>query len=532
MSARLSLSVPVRVSVPLRAPARSSRALDLVRAALAGVLLDVGFPGVSVWPATLLGVAVLMTLLRGRTIRAGAVLGAVTGTVFYLTHVAWTSEYLGPVPWLALSLLEAAFFAVGAGAISGLWSLIERFWPTRLGRLILLPVGVAGVWVGREVVAGSWPYGGFAWGRLAYSQSESPLAPVIAWVGVSGFSFVVVACIVFLLQLQQWLPDRPAVLALAATAVGAALVAVPVWEAVPSGQLRVTAVQGAGPAGYFDARDPGELLDAQINATPRTAGVADVVLWPENSMDEDPLTSPATARRLSELAAELQAPVIVGSITTREGRYYNSSLVWTPDGAAGLYDKKHPVPFGEYVPDRAFWSRLAPDLIGLVQRDYEIGALSPAVAVAGTIAGVSLCFDIVDDRLFDEMIAGGAQVIFAQTNNADFGRTDESAQQLAIARVRAIETGRTIVNVSTVGQSQTILPDGSTGARIPAFTPGAFTDTVPLVAAVTPAMSLRTALAGGITLSVLAPVLTAAVLTLSGIRRPASSRRQRTSGGD
>ncbi|WP_244255930.1 apolipoprotein N-acyltransferase [Rathayibacter sp. VKM Ac-2760] len=494
-------------------------AASLCAAALAGAMLDAGFPRLSLWPATLLGVALLLALLRGRTVRVGALLGAVTGTVFYLTHVSWTSEYLGPVPWLALSLLEAAFFAAGAATITLMWSVIERFWPTLAGRLLLLPAGVAGVWVAREVIAGSWPYGGFAWGRLAYSQSESPLAPLIAWVGVSGFSFVLVACLTFLLQLRQFLPDRPAALGATAAAIALVWVAVPVWEAAPTGQLRVTAVQGAGPAGYFDRRGPGELLSAQIDATPREAGAADVVLWPENSMDEDPLADPATARRLSELAATLDAPLVVGAITRRDDRYYNSSLVWTPEGPDGLYDKKHPVPFGEYVPDRAFWSLLAPDLIGLVQRDYEIGALSPAVAVAGTVAGMSLCFDIVDDRLFDEMIAGGAQVIFAQTNNADFGRTDESAQQLAIARVRAIETGRAIVNVSTVGQSQTILPDGSTGARIPAFTPGAFTDTVPLSAAVTPAMSLRTLIGGAIALSALAPLLTGALLTLTRLRQ-------------
>jgi len=480
-----------------------------------------------VWPATLLAVAVLLLVLRGRTIRRGALIGVVAGEVFYLVHVAWTSEYLGPVPWIALSTLEALFFAAGAAGICAMWSLIQRFWPTMTGRLILVPVSVASIWVGREVLAGSWPYGGFAWGRLAYSQTDGPLAPLIAWVGVSGFSFVVVAVIAFLVQLHQHRPNRPLILAAAATAAAALLTAVPVWDAAPVGQLRVSAVQGAGPAGYFDARGPGELLDAQIRATPSLDPSVEVILWPENSMDEDPLTSPATAERLSELAGELRAPIIVGAITNRDGRYYNSSLVWTEEGPDGLYDKKHPVPFGEYVPDRDFWSRLAPDLIGLVQRDYEIGAFSPAVAVAGTVAGISLCFDIVDDRLFDEMLAGGAQVIFAQTNNADFGRTDESGQQLAIARARAIETGRTIVNVSTVGQSQTILPNGATGARVPPFTPGAFTDTVPLVSASTPATSLRTLIAGLIVISALAPLLAGASLAVAS--RPI--RRHRGSGG-
>ena len=57
------------------------------------------------------------------------------------------------------------------------------------------------------------------------------------------------------------------------------------------------------------------------------------------------------------------------------------------------------------------------------------------------LAGIAICFDIVDDQLMTrDAWSEGAQVIFAQTNNADFGRTDESVQQLAIARIRAIET--------------------------------------------------------------------------------------------
>jgi len=513
------------------APAvRSSRRfVDLVTAALAGALLDAGFPGLSVWPLTLVGVALLLALLRRCAVWWGLLVGAVTGVTFYLTHVSWTSEYLGPVPWLALSLLEGAFFAAGAAVIAGVWALVERFWPSVAGCLIVVPAAVAGVWVARETIAGSWPYGGFAWGRLAYSQSEGPLAPLLAWVGVSGFSYVIVVVITFLLQLRQVARSRAGVTGVAAVALALALLAVPVWEAAPVGQLRVMAVQGAGPAGYFDEREAGELLDAQIRATPLDGEDTDLVLWPENSMDEDPLTSSATARQLSALAAEVGAPLVVGAITTRENRYYNTSLVWTPEGPTALYDKKHPVPFGEYVPDRAFWSRLAPDLIGLVQRDYEIGSLSPAVPVAGTIAGVSLCFDIVDDRLFDEMIDGGAQVILAQTNNADFGRTDESAQQLAIARARAIETGRAIVNVSTVGRSQVILPDGSSGTGVPAFAPGAFTQTVPLASGVTPAMSLRTVVGGVVALSVLAPLLAGALAGISG--RGRTARRQRRSGG-
>ena len=86
------------------------------------------------------------------------------------------------------------------------------------------------------------------------------------------------------------------------------------------------------------------------------------------------------------------------------------------------------------------------------------------------------------------MIADGAQLILAQTNNADFGKTSENLQQLAIARLRAIETGRSVVNISTVGTSAIISPTGETIASIPAYQPGAMLSAVPLSSTLTPAM--------------------------------------------
>ena len=148
------------------------------------------------------------------------------------------------------------------------------------------------------------------------------------------------------------------------------------------------------------------------------------------------------------------------------------------------------MPFGEYVPDRAFWRPFAPDLIDLIGRDYTPGTRDNVFDVNGVRAGISICFDIVDDQLLTDMMDGGAQVILAQTNNADFGQTDENVQQLAIARLRAIETGRSLVNISTVGSSQIIDPSGRTIASIPPYQPGRMVADVPLGTTTTPATLL------------------------------------------
>jgi apolipoprotein N-acyltransferase len=139
--------------------------------------------------------------------------------------------------------------------------------------------------------------------------------------------------------------------------------------------------------------------------------------------------------------------------------------------------------------------------------------------IEGIKAGVAICFDIVDDSLVRRMIDGGAQLILAPTNNADFGHSDESRQQIAIARLRAIETGRSVVNISTVGMSGMFAPDGSVIAQLPDYKAGAMLENVPLSSAVTPAMVIGPAvewLAGGIGL---AGLILGLLLTLARRRR-------------
>jgi apolipoprotein N-acyltransferase len=160
------------------------------------------------------------------------------------------------------------------------------------------------------------------------------------------------------------------------------------------------------------------------------------------------------------------------------------------------YDKIHPVPFAEYLPARDFFYPLAPALFDMVPRDYSFGTrdtvfeLDTASSGIAT-AGIAICYDIVDDEILWSMMRGGADVIFAPTNNADFGQTDQSVQQLAIARMRAIETGRSVVNISTVGTSAVMDPTGATLDRLATYTEGFMLLDVPLATHTTPASALE-----------------------------------------
>jgi apolipoprotein N-acyltransferase len=256
--------------------------------------------------------------------------------------------------------------------------------------------------------------------------------------------------------------------------------------------MRVGAVQGDGPTGYFDEREPYSVIQAQTDATEPLFGEdMDLLVWPEGGLDYDPFQDDALARKMTLVAARVSAPLLANAATARGDEYFNTSMLWTEDGTAEqTHDKRFPVPFGEYVPDRDFYNAIVPDLIGLIGREYTHGTNAPLVEVDGIPVGLAICFDVIYDDVITEGIHGGAQVLVFQTNNADFRGTDENLQQLAFARMRAIETGRSVVNISTVGTSQMIRPDGTTIASLDAGQAGALLEDV----------ELRTGLTAGVIL--------------------------------
>ena len=246
----------------------------------------------------------------------------------------------------------------------------------------------------------------------------------------------------------------------------------------------------------------------------------------------DPLRYPDAAALVSEVSREMGAPLVVGTITREGEETFNSMLLWEFDEASGRdivrdqYDKIHPVPFAEYLPWRDFFYPLAPSLFDMVPRDYSFGQRDTVFDVAGTTAGIAICFDIVDDNIVWAMMDSGAEIIFAPTNNADFGRTDQSIQQLSIARMRAIETGRSVVNISTVGTSAVIDPWGSERDRLPTYEEGYMMLDVPLATHTTPATLIGRTLELGVVGFTLAGI----IIGMLGERSRSLLRRARGSG--
>lgn len=487
--------------------------LAVLAAAIAGGILTAAFPDRGWWPLVFPGTALMVWSLRGRGVLGSLVVGIIGGFSFWGSHIFWLTIYLGPVPWLALSGLQSVFFALGCVLMALAWRFVPRLWPGTMGRMLLLPLVLGGLWTLRESITSVWPYGGFSWGRLAFSQSESPFGSVAAWFGITGLSFLLAVLSVILLQAvrERGIPGGRR--GLVASGAVFLVLALPSWPVLDAGTIRIAAVQGNADAGLFAQRVAGETLNDHLDGTiPLFGTPVDAVVWPENASDLNPLTNASAARALDYVSEGMNAPLITGTITSdAEGRTFNSVLQWeSGQGTVDQYDKIHPVPFAEYLPDRAFWYPFAPEMFDLVPRDYSFGTRDNVFDINGVIAGVAICFDIVDDALVAAMVSDGAELILAPTNNADFGRSDENVQQLAIARLRAIETNRSVVQVSTVGVSAIIAPDGSTISELETFEPGSMVESVPLSTVTT----LATMLGRSVDLAVGSLALTALGLAM------------------
>lgn len=444
---------------------------------LAGVLLYLAFPPVS-WPVLApVGVAVLALATHRAGVREGAVSGLLCGLGLFLPLLTWTGAVAGPAAWIALSVLEAVFFAaLGAGL-------------ALTSRLPAWPLWGAAVWTLQEACRDRQPFGGFPWGRLAFSQDETVLTPLVALAGAPWLTFVV-ALLGGLLAALVLRPPRRTVAAGAALAVALVALALVVPTPTDGPSVRVAIVQGNVPRSGLDAfSQRAEVLRNHVQATHQLAeqvraGVRpqpDIVIWPENASDLDPYANPKAFALIDGAVKDIGVPVLVGALVTNEqGTVDNSGIVWDPvTGPGARYVKQHPVPFGEYIPLRGLLSKIT-DKVDLVPRDFRAGTQTGVLQVGPVLLGDVICFEVAYDGIVRETVAEGAQVLVVQTNNASFGRSAQTNQQLAMGRLRAVEHGRAVLVAATTGISAVIMPDGEIVARTDKFEREVLIEQVPM----------------------------------------------------
>ncbi|WP_432084893.1 apolipoprotein N-acyltransferase [Streptomyces sp. bgisy095] len=301
------------------------------------------------------------------------------------------------------------------------------------------------------------------------------------------------------------LPRGPLVAAALAVLlpVTGALAALPlVDDSAEDGTATVAAVQGNVPRLGLDFNAQRRaVLDNHAARTRELAKAVeekreprpDFVLWPENSSDIDPYANADAADVIDEAVRAIGAPTVIGAVIAPEtGKLRNTLIQWEPGrGPVATYDKRHVQPFGEYIPMRPL-VRIFNSNVDRVSRDFGAGTEVGVFDLAGTRVGLATCYEAAFDWAVRDTVTHGAQLITVPSNNATFGRSEMTYQQLAMSRVRAVEHSRSVVVPVTSGVSAVIRPDGEVVAETRMFTPDVLVEKVPLRSSQTPATRMGT----------------------------------------
>ncbi len=397
---------------------------------------------------------------HGRSVWAGFTAGTVWGLAFFLPLISWAWTAVGePLPWAALSLFQALFI----GVTGGLWAGLSRV--KTIPGALLGAVAFAGI----EVIRTNWPWGGFPWGMVAYSQVGTPLlrtAPYLSAVGVTALTvFLALLLASALRSLYRGPRLAGMVTSLAVVGVIGLCLFIPL-SVRGYDTLTVGWVQGGPDRGEHDeTRALNVTLRHEAETTKLLADTEiDVLLWPESASDRDIRVDEEAAEIVRRVSLGAGVPLLLGTQEyVDEGRYNDYALV--VDGElVDHYSKSRPVPFGEYIPMREFFAQIT-DAVDQVSTDMLAGegpaVLDVPVAGSSITVAVPICFEIAVDTVVQDAVRAGGDALIVPVNSASFGSSAESEQQLEQTVFRAVEHSRAAVQVSTEGVSGVVMPNGT-----------------------------------------------------------------------
>ena len=402
--------------------------VNLLLSVLAGLLLSGAFEPIAKWWLAPIALLVHMYAIERTDRRVlSAFVFAFTFNAFLL-H--WTSTYVGSTPWIILSIgLSLLYMPL---ALIGRWGIAAY------------PL----IFVILEEVRNRFPFGGFGWARVAYSQADAPYAAIAARGGVISLSAITVLLAAFVYFAAQKNVKLLFVVPLLTLLIPNNI--------VESNQTSVLMIQGNVPElGLdFNARAKAVFNNhvAQTKVALTENRKVDFIVWPENSVDVDPYTNEDVYEQLESF----DKPLIIGAILGKGEKLFNTSILWG-DKTQDIYFKQHLTPFGEYIPLRSLAKKISP-LVNQVD-DFSPGNGQKTFTIAKARIAPVICFELIDDEILAKA-AKDSNILVVQTNSATFGTSAESAQQLSITRIRAIEHSRNIASVSTTGISAIIDFDG------------------------------------------------------------------------
>lgn len=454
-------------------------------AILSGFLLTASFPPFKTGWLIFFSIIPLLISIQGEGPKRAFKLGIITGLTHYVTLIYWIINVLSTYGGLNLIvsicvlLLLSLYLSIYTGIFSALTCILNE---SRI-KIFLF----AGIWVALEYIRTIF-LTGFPWGLLGHSlYSRLSLIQIVDITGVYGPSLIIVAINVCMFELliryrdffknRYFIIESFLLVALVTASIIYGKDALTRYSsAKPETTLINTAIiQGnIDQAVKWDESFQGETINKYINLSKSSLKtVPDIIVWPETAVplffqDENPLTE-----GLYDLVKEGNIHLIFGSPAyKRDGdriMYYNTAWYISPEGEIkGQYNKKHLVPFGEYVPFQEylpFVNRLVPSA-----GDFSRGDSTDPLLLGKIPTGILICYEAIFPDLARQQVKKGAAILINITNDAWFGYSSAPYQHLFISVFRAIENRRPLIRSANTGISAIVDPTGNVTAQGDIFT--------------------------------------------------------------
>jgi apolipoprotein N-acyltransferase len=452
-----------------------------------GALLACAFAPLQWWPLAILCPAVLMWLWEEATPRDAAWNGFwfSFGTFLAGTYWLYVSVHdLGKAPvWLTIAIMLGLFGIMGL--YNALIGYVVARWLPRGGAWRWL-VGMPAAWLLVEWCRG-WFLSGFSWLSLGYSQTDTWLAPLAPVLGVYGISLVMLLSAGALVALARGKGRvrLAAALVLIVPWIAGVLLRPSAWTHPSGPPVSVAVIQADIPQEDKWVDSYASQILARYRKMTESALGTQLIVWPEAAL-------PDLANNLLPYIAlvdrEAQArgsSLVMGVVRASEDgeRYYDSILAL--GNPPSWYAKDHLVPFAEFFPVPHFireWLRL----MTLPYESFSRGGTGQSpLSVAGLELGPTICYEVGYGGYMLGMLPK-ANALVNVTNDAWFGHSTARYEQFQMARMRALEEGRSMVVASNDGISAVIGPRGEVLASAPPFQPFVLRSSVTPRAGLTP----------------------------------------------
>ncbi len=373
------------------------------------------------------------------------------------------------VAWLGLTALQALPFA--AAFLGFRWLASRR--SVKQNRL-LLPFLAAAIWTVLEW-AFTLTWAGVPWSRLALGQVRLlPLLQSASLFGSYFITFVIVAVNFLIAYAFYYEKKRVYLFSLLLFSANLLLGSALMLMHKESGEtVRVAAIQGnVSSQEKWDTSRYLENLSLQKRLTTQAVKRgAEIVVWAESSFPDVLEDIPSVKEFLSGTASGGDCYLLAGAFDADgEGNRYNSMFTFHPDGTLDdtVYNKRHLVPFGEFVPLRAFIEFFVPQLadINAADADFTAGKDSNIVTTEHGKLGISICFDSIYEETVRDSVRDGAELLVVSTNDSWFLHSAALGMHNAQSVLRAVENGRWLVRAANTGISSIISPTGKEVAEI------------------------------------------------------------------